>query len=361
MNADGTGYLAQRSMACRSDRDARQAAVVFTVAQIFLRSLLWLPIGLGLLLLFPPTPGLGPDMMRAEREATFVLGIRDLLPAGLKGLMITGMLAALASTVDTHLNWGSSYWTNDLYRRFVCQALLRREPSGRSLVWVARAANLLILALALLIMLHLGSIQGAWQASLLLGAGMGVMLVLRWIWWRVTAAGELAAIGASLVLAPVLLRWVAPAGPAEVQLGPLRWAAENPAVTAEALRLLFMAVGATAAGIGASLLLGPEAPERLQAFYLRARPPGFWGPVAAGLGRDGAADARRLYRGLLAMAVASFSIFCLLASVGSLLAGSPPPRWFPFQVPWIAALLITGTLLLPVWWRLGFREAPEPA
>ncbi|MDQ3365863.1 MAG: sodium transporter, partial [Myxococcota bacterium] len=204
MNADGTGYLAQRVMACRSDRDARHATVWFTVTQILVRSLLWIPLGLGLLLLFPPTPDLALEHARAEREYSYVLGMAA-LPAGLKGLLITAMLAALASTVDTHLNWGSSYWTNDIYKRFVCEAWRKRTPSARNLVWVARGANLVILAIALVVMTRLGSIATAWKTSLLLGAGMGGVLVLRWLWWRVTAWGELAAILASGILAPVLL------------------------------------------------------------------------------------------------------------------------------------------------------------
>ncbi|MEE9608557.1 MAG: sodium:solute symporter family protein [Myxococcota bacterium] len=346
MNADGTGYLAQRSMACRSDRDAKQAALVFTVAQILLRSLLWLPIGLGLLLVFAPDPALAPGALRAEREVTFVRGML-LLPTGARGLMFTAMLAALASTLDTHLNWGSSYWTNDLYKRFVCEAWLRRRPSDASLVWVARGANLLILAIALAIMTRLDSIQTAWQLSLLLGAGMGVSLVLRWIWWRVNAWGEIGAIAASLLLAPVLLLWV----------------------PAEAWRLLAMAIGSTATGVTASLLTAPEPAERLCAFYERARPPGYWGPVVASLGGDPADPARRLVRGLLATAVAAFSIFSLLTGVGSWLVGSSAPLWFPDALPggvsgrsaWIACVLAAGVGLIPVWWRLGFgnREASD--
>ncbi len=202
MNADGTGYLAQRSMACRTDHDARIAAVVFTVAQVLLRSLIWLPLALGLLVIFPPPPG---TIDMAAREFTFIQGMDELLPPGLKGLMLVGMLAALASTVDTHLNWGASYWTNDVYRRFICQSWLKREPSHRVLVWVARGGNVLILVIALCILPWLSSIQMAWQVSLLLGSGMGVLLVLRWIWWRINACGELACIMTSVIMAPLLL------------------------------------------------------------------------------------------------------------------------------------------------------------
>ena len=92
LNADGSGYLAQRTMACRSDRDARTAAVVFTYTQVLVRSLLWLPLGLGLLVLFPPDPALAPALLQADREASYVRGMAELLPPGLLGLMLTGML-----------------------------------------------------------------------------------------------------------------------------------------------------------------------------------------------------------------------------------------------------------------------------
>ena len=332
--ADGTGYLAQRCMACRSEDDARQAALVFTIAQILVRSLLWLPLGLGLLLIFPPDLGLSIELLTAEREATYVRGMAELLPVGVLGLLLTGMLAALASTVDTHLNWGASYWTNDLYKRFIAPRLLGREPTARSLVWVARGANLAIVVLSLWVMTQLTSIATAWQTSLLLGAGIGVVLVLRWIWWRITAWGELATIAASLVLAPFLL------------------ASDLP----EAVRLLVMAGAATVAGIAVSLLGAPESPERLVEFYRRARPPGFWGPIAIAAGDDGPAVARRLWRGLAAAFIAAFSMLCVLAGSGTWLVGGPAPTWFPWRAPWIALLLLGGLALVPLWWRLGFGQ-----
>lgn len=335
MNADGTGYLAQRSMACATDRDARVAAVVFTFAQVLLRSLLWLPLALGLLVLFPPDPGVPLAEQAAAREHTFVEGIAEVLPAGLRGLMLVGMFAALASTLDTHLNWGASYWTNDVYKRLVREHWLKRESSERALVWVARGANLLILAIALAILPWLSSIQTAWRASLLLGAGMGVMLVLRWIWWRINAWGELATILASTLLAPVLLHVFTD--------------------EQDALRLLLMALAATATGVVTSLLTGPEDRARLVAFYRRAHPPGFWGPVAEAAGEARAHGPRRLARAALAAVTAALSVFCLLTGIGAWLVGSPPPHWIASRTLWIASLLVAGVTLVPVWVRLGFR------
>ena len=332
MNADGTGYLAQRSMACRTDNDARMAAVVFTVAQVLLRSLIWLPIALGLLVIFPPLPG-SVDM--AAREFMFIQGIDELLPAGLKGLMLVGMLAALASTVDTHLNWGASYWTNDLYGRFVCQTWLNRAPSDRALVWVARGSNVLILAIALCILPWLSSIQMAWQVSLLLGAGMGILLVLRWIWWRITAWGELACLLTSIILAPLLL-----------------WGLSDH----EALRLLIMGIGSGIIGVGVSLVTGPEDDDCLETFYRRAHPPGFWGPIEQRVHFDTSNSRRRFWRAVLAMLLAGFSIFCFLIGIGSWMVGSPSPSWIPWREGWILGLLIVGMLLCPLWIQLGFQQ-----
>jgi Na+/proline symporter len=333
MNADGTGYLAQRSMACRTDHDARLAAVVFTVAQVLLRSLIWLPLALGLLVIFPPLPG-SIDM--AAREFTFIQGIDELLPAGLKGLMLVGMLAALASTVDTHLNWGASYWTNDVYRRFICQSWLKRAPSNRALVWVARGSNVLILVIALCILPWLSSIQMAWQVSLLLGAGMGVLLVLRWIWWRITAWGELACIMTSIVMAPLLLLGLP---------------------DQEELRLLIMGIGSGMIGIGVSLFTGPEDHDRLEIFYRRAQPPGFWGPIEQRVHPDHPESFQRFWRAILAMGLAALSIFCFLTGIGSWMVGSPPPPLMPWREVWIAGLLLVGTMLCPMWIKLGFQQS----
>jgi hypothetical protein len=264
--------------------------------------------------------------------------VRELLPPGVQGLMLAAMLAALASTLDTHLNWGASYWTNDLYRRFVCERWLGRAPTDRALVRVARLSTFGTLAVALGAMTQLGSIQAAWHASLLLGAGCGPMLVLRWVWWRVTAWGEIAAIAASLVLAPLLMVLLP---------------------DQEAARLLWTALGATVAGVGVSLAFEREPMERLRTFYLRARPPGFWGPVAALAGGDGRGDARRLGRGLAATALASLSVFSLLTGIGTWLIGSPAPAWFPARGCWIGSLVAIGLALVPVWWRLGLGAPVE--
>ncbi|MEB3285877.1 MAG: hypothetical protein VKJ04_00085 [Vampirovibrionales bacterium] len=352
MNADGSGYLAQRTMACRSDKDAKQAAVVFTVVQVILRTLLWIPIALGLLVLFPPDFSLSGEMFQATREATYVSGMVELLPVGVKGLMITAMIAALGSTVDTHVNWGASYWTNDIFKRIICEAWLKKEPPGWALVWVARCSSVAILFLGLFIMTKLGSIGEAWKASLLLGAGLGIVLVLRWLWWRMNAWGELASILTSLVMAPLMLN--------PQFLAMLPWFTGLNADGQDALRLITLAVVSTTISIVVALLVGPESMLVLQNFYKKAHPPGFWGPVAESVGENPAVPMKRMTRAFGAIATAAVSVFAILMGVGSWMVQSPPPGFLPSQPLWIGLLLVVGFGMIPVWYNLAFKGPQLP-
>ncbi|MEX2630371.1 MAG: sodium:solute symporter family protein [Tistlia sp.] len=329
MNADGTGYLAQRSMACRSDADARRAGVLFAWLQIFLRSLFWLVIAVGLLALYPIGPqDAGSEGFVAGRELLFVTGIDDLLPPGLRGLMLVGLLAALASTVDTHLNWGASYWSNDVYDRLVCRQWRRRAPAAHELVLVARLSNLLILVIALVIMANLGSIQTAWLLSLLLGAGVGSVLVLRWLWERINLHSELAAIGVSLVAAPLLL------------------AVYGTDPQTEWLRLAIMAGVTTAAAVGVTFVTPATDPAVLRAFYETVRPSGWWPRTAAAAGEGAGAPLGRLRRQALSVGGCAASLFLLLVGVGRLLVGGPES-----SALWSWGFVLAGLACLPLWWR----------
>lgn len=337
MNSDGTGYLAQRSMACRTDRDARVAGVVFAWAQVFFRSLLWLAIAVGLLALYPFSAAeAGAGDFAAARELVFVVGIDELLPPGARGLMLVGLLAALASTLDTHLNWGASYWSNDVYDRLVSRAWLGREPGGRELVIVARLANLLILAIAIVIMANLGSIQTAWFISLLFGAGMGSVLVMRWLWERINLWSELAAMTVSLLLAPLLL---------------LRYGTD-PAT--EWLRLGIMALVTSAAAIMVTFITPATSEHVLVSFYERVRPFGWWHSTARLAGDAPHAPLRALGGLLRTVVAAALSLFLLLAGVGRLLISVPQAS---ARLSWV--FVAGGLVLVPVWWRAVARE-PEP-
>ena len=331
MNSDGTGYLAQRTMACATDKDARIAALVFTWMQVLVRSLIWLVIGVGLLVIYPFTPeAASGDQFVAARELLFVTGIDDLLPIGIRGLMLTGLLAALASTIDTHLNWGASYWSNDVYNRLICNHWLKREPKNRELVLVARLSSVIILIIALIIMANLGSIQTTWFLSLLFGAGMGSVLVMRWLWERINLHSELAAMAISLVLAPILL--------VATNAG---WIRDE-----EWIRLSLMALFSTVAAVTVTYFTPRTDVKVLKAFYKRVNPVGFWRKTAALV--DG--DPRKPLNDFIGEAkttlLTALSLFLMLIGAGKLLIRPPTESIF---LPWLCIAL--SLFLIRFWWK----------
>ena len=325
MNSDGTGYLAQRMMACQSDRQAKIAGLMFTWLQILLRSLIWLVIGVGLLVIYPFDMGsMNLDSFAAGREMLFVTGINDLLPPGIRGIMLTGLLGALASTLDTHLNWGSSYWSNDIYADLVCKKWRKKEAKSSELVWVARFSNLLILLIALTIMFNLGSIQQAWTISLLFGAGMGSVLIMRWLWERINLFSEIAAILTSLILAPVLLIYV----------------------EQDWLQLLLMAGGSTFAAVLVTYFTPATSDETMDQFYNKIKPQGFWKKTAVRNGDSEKAPFNKMGTSLMNTAITAVSLFCLLVGFGKLMF-RPSTEGYTL----IVILLLVGFALIPVWWK----------
>ena len=329
-NSDGTGYFAQRMMACKTDRDAKIGAFVFTWLQILLRSLVWLVIGVGLLVIYPYTPGTPlTEKFISGRELLFATGVRDLLPIGVKGIVLTGLLAALASTVDTHLSWGASYWSNDIYKRIISNAWLKRKPTDRELVVVARLSNILVLAIALIIMANLGSIQTAWYITLLFGAGTGAVLVLRWLWERINLYSEIAAIVTSIIFAPIILF----------------------TVKDEWLRLLLMSALSTIVIVVVTLLTRPTEDSVLSEFYQRVDPVGFWRKTAKKVALDSSRPLKEFYRGAYLTITISLSIYLLLIGLGKIL--------FPIDSSTVVISIIyiaAGLFSIALWWRKMFNR-----
>ncbi len=336
MSSDGTGYLAQRFMACSADREARLAAFVFAWVQIIGRSLVWLVIGVGLLLLYPfsPTEMLEPTFA-ASRERTFLSGINDFMPIGARGLMVTALLAALASTIDTHLNWGSSYLTNDLYKRFACQCWLRREPTTRELVLVARISSILVLLAGCLVAANLDSIQQGWKISLLFGAGIGAVLMLRWVWERINIQSEFAAIGIALAAGPILL-WAVPGDDRE-------W-----------IRLGTMVLISTAGTILTAMLTRATDEEVLLKFYRTVHPVGFWARTAAMAGDHPPEVRRALGEILITTLGCGASLFLLLVGVAKMIVPLPGE-----SILWPLFLVLGALMLVPTWWRHVTKKTQE--
>ena len=148
----------------------------------------WILVGLASLILYPE---LGPD----EKKLGFVYAMRDYLPTGMRGMLVAAFFAAYMSTIATQLNWGTSYLVNDFYRRFV-----RRGGEERHYVLASRLMTLLVMVASFLVTLTMDTISGAWAFIIEAGAGLGLVLILRWFWWRINAWSEIAAMVTPFVI-----------------------------------------------------------------------------------------------------------------------------------------------------------------
>lgn len=278
----GGGYIAQRIFSARSENDSLWATLFFNVAHYALRPWPWILVALAALVLYPHGV-VSPDTGKPDPELGYVQAMVDYLPAWLRGLMLAGFLAAYMSTIGTHLNLGASYLTNDLYRRFI-----RKDASERHYVRFSRLATLLVMVLAFGAAFAMTSVGDAWKYLFNLTAGVGLVMILRWYWWRVNAWSEIAALATSAVVSNAILWLSLLPAPLHVALGPLQFSlrgfpASDP--NAQAETLLWTVPVTTAVWILVTMLTRPEPQERLVEFYRRVRPAGAgWRNVARAAG-----------------------------------------------------------------------------
>ena len=196
----GGGYLVQRMLAAKNERNAMGATLLFNAAHYALRPWPWIIVALCSLLVFPDLnslraafPDVDPSVMRHDLAYPAML---TFLPAGLLGLVLASLVAAYMSTISTHLNWGSSYVVNDFYKRF-----FNPEASEKQLVLVGRISTLLLMVAACALAPLLENAKRAFDLILQIGAGTGLLFILRWFWWRINAFSELAAMVVSFIVA----------------------------------------------------------------------------------------------------------------------------------------------------------------
>ena len=253
----GGGYVAQRMLAARTPNHALGATLLFNVAHYALRPWPWILIALASLVLYPTLPELAaefpalpPDQLRSDLGYPVML---RLLPPGLPGVVVASLIAALMSTLSTHLNWGASYLVHDAYVRFA-----KPDASEAEQVWAGRICSVGLMALAGLLALTLGSALQSFNIILQIGAGTGLIFILRWLWWRVNAYSELAGMIVSFLVA-VYFAFVHEA----LGLSPL----------SGHVQLLWGVAVTTLGWLAVTFATRPTDPVVLQAFVARVRPP----------------------------------------------------------------------------------------
>jgi Na+/proline symporter len=258
-NSDGGGMFVQRLSSTANEREATRAAHAFNILNYIVRTWPWVIVALAALIILPNLD---------DPELAYPLLMARYLPTGVLGLVFASLLAAFMSTVSTQVNWGASYLIHDLYGRFTGQQDERRLLRG------ARWASVALTVLAGAVSFFMQDVGTVFRFLILIGTGPGLVLLLRWFWWRINAWAEIAAMGAGLGLALLSL---------------------TPALSALTFgqRLALTAFGSIAVWMPVMWLTPPERPEVLDAFYRRVRPGGAWGPVQARTGLAPADDLAR--------------------------------------------------------------------
>ncbi|HEX2787898.1 MAG TPA: sodium:solute symporter family protein [Ignavibacteria bacterium] len=177
----GGGYIAQRMMSAKDEKNSLLATLFFQIAHYCIRPWPWIIVGLCAIVLYP-------ELSMADKGMGFVRAMNDYLPAGLKGLLLAAFFAAYMSTIATHLNWGTSYFVNDFYRRF-----LKKNETEKHYVSVSKIMTIVFMFLSIIVTTQMTSISGVWSFVIECGAGLGLVLILRWYWWRVNAVSEIVA------------------------------------------------------------------------------------------------------------------------------------------------------------------------
>jgi SSS family solute:Na+ symporter len=306
----GGGFVAQRIMSSRDERHSVMATLWFTIAHYCVRPWPWILVGLATLVLYP-------DLPAADKRLGYVWAMRDFLPAGLKGMLVAAFLAAYMSTVATQLNWGASYVINDLYRRF-----LRPRAPERELVTVSRMTTLAIMVLSLGVTAALDTISGAWAFIIEASAGLGLVLILRWFWWRINAWSEIAAMLAPLVAYAGLRHFTTVQFPDS---------------------LYWIVSATTVAWLAATFLTPPVEEKRLREFYERVRPGGpGWAAVARAMPHV------ETDQGLSALAVGWAAgvvlVYASLFATGSLILGAHRNAVVFTSLAVVAGALVRRTL-----------------
>jgi len=326
----GGSYIAQRMLASKSESDALKGTLFFNFAHYALRPWPWIIVALASMIVYPQLsdiartfPYVDPKLIGHDMAYSAMLRF---LPPGFMGLMLAGLLAAYVSTLSTHLNWGTSYLVHDFYRRF-----MKPGATEKHYVLVGRLVTALLMLLAALLTFVLESARASFELLMSIGAGTGLIYLLRWFWWRINAWSEIAAMASSFIIAVGFFV----AGKMGMQV---------PSHVA-----LLVTVGATTAvWVTVTFLTRPTDRATLVAFYRLVRPAGpGWNSVRGEAAVGPSPDS--LPMSLLGWVLGCTFVYAALFGMGSFLYGRTAQA-----LVWLGLLIASGIGLqriLPRLWR----------
>ncbi len=337
----GGSYIAQRMLASKSEKDSLGAVLFFNLAHYVLRPWPWILVGLASLIVYPQLsdiqtafPNLDPSMINHDIAYPAML---KFLPIGFVGLMAGGLVAANSSTILTHLNWGASYLVHDFYRRFI-----KKDGSEKHYVAMGRVATIMLFFVSSAIVFVLDSAKDAFDIILQVGAGTGLLYLLRWYWWRINAWCEVVAMISSFV----------------VSVGFIVLQRQDVLTMETAPKLILTIVITTICWIIAAYLAPQTDHETLVDFYKKVHPAGpGWEKIRqeAGVSKE---DARingdNIPMALLGWVSGSVMIWSALFTIGNFLYGR-----MSYGFGLLLVFIISGTILLRVVSRMWANSASD--
>jgi Na+/proline symporter len=293
----GGGYVAQRIFSAKNEKHSLLATLWFNIAHYAIRPWPWILVALVAVVRFQHDP-----RFLADPETGYIRVLISDLPVYLRGLMIAAFAAAYMSTIGTQLNWGASYLINDIYKRYI-----KNKPE-KHYVNTSQLITMILMLMSAVVTFYMDSIAGAWQALIAIGAGTGLVYILRWFWWRINAWSEISAMIAAFTVSMVLQFVFHLDESKPVQFAWL---------------LLITVAFTTTIWIAVTFLTKPEPEEKLLSFYRRVRPNSrFWGNIA-----KMATDVPPVRDGILNLInwiCGVGMIYSFLFGIGQILIGSTP-------------------------------------
>jgi solute:Na+ symporter, SSS family len=350
----GGGYVAQRMLSAKNETHAVSATLLFNFFHYALRPWPWIIVGLGSLIIFPDIASMVeafPDVSTQyiKNDFAYPAMLREFLPAGLLGLVVASLIAAFMSTVASQLNWGSSYLVNDFYGRFINSGATEKQK-----VRFGRLSTVVLMVFSVLLALVLQNALQAFQYLLMIGAGTGLIYILRWFWWRVNAWSELSAMAAAAFFSLVFIL-IENFSLVTVDTGVVKVFGILLSVTYWNI-IKFTAVVAltTLSWLTVTLLTKPVNDDTLRNFYRKIRPGGpGWRAVVERAKAGGVLLIKEddlrwdVPTGILCMMLGCIMIYSTLFAIGNLLYAN-----LTSTVAFFIIALTSGFLLSRFWKRL---------
>ena len=333
----GGSYIAQRMLAARTEKDALGGTLFFNVMHYALRPWPWILVGLCSLIIYPELsdiraafPAVDPKLVGPDMAYPAMLRF---LPAGFLGVMVAGLFAAYVSTIITHLNWGSSYIVHDFYRRFI-----RKGATERHYVMAGRVMTAVLMVLAGSITLVLETAKTSFDLLLSVGAGTGLIYLLRWFWWRINAWSEIAAMTGSFLMALFFF---------------LMGKAGHP--VASHISLMITIAAATVVWLAVTLLTKPVDRDTLVGFYRLVRPAGRgWRAIREAAGVGSSPDS--LANAFLGWAAGITFVYSALLGAGAYIYNNTT-----LGLVWTVLFAASGLSLIKILPRLWIKEKSPAA